>query len=130
MKKLMIALAAVALLGGCFKIDKSPPKDLPAYVHVYPGSTPMMSMNVAGLESVVVQTTDKPDEVISYYRSQASSDGLPEAPAPAASGATADQRQATFTDPATGRMLVVLAKPQGTQTVVSLTYKPAPKAAS
>ena len=125
MKKLMIALAAVALLGGCFKVDKSPPKDMPAYVHMYPGSTPVMSMNVAGLEAVVMQTTDKPDDVITYYRGQASSDGLPETTAPPASNATPDQRQATFNDPATGRLLVVLAKPQGAETVVSVTYKPA-----
>jgi hypothetical protein len=129
MKKLIVALAAVVMLSGCIKIDKSPPKDLPTYVHVYPGSTSVMSMSVAGLESVVFSTADKPDDVVTYYRSEASSDGLPETQATTASGASADQRQVTFNDPATGRMLVVVAKPQGAATMVSLTYKPQAKAA-
>jgi hypothetical protein len=129
MRKLIVAVAAVALLGGCLKIDKTPPKDLPAYVHIYPGSTTVMSMNVAGLQSVVVQTSDKADDVVTYYRTQASTDGLQETSAPAQAGASADQRQASFTD-ATGRMLVVVAKPQGAETMVTLMYKPAPKASS
>jgi hypothetical protein len=130
MKKLIVALAAVVMLTGCVKIDKSLPKDMPAYVHLYPGATSMMSMNIAGMEAIVLQTQDKPDDVVSYYRSEASSDGLPESPAPAANGAPADQRQASFNDPATGRMLIVVAKPQNGVTVVSLTYKPQAKAGS
>lgn len=130
MRKLIVAVAAVALIGGCIKIDKSPPKDLPTYVRVYPGATSVMSMSVAGLQSVVFQASAKPDDVVSYYRTEASSDGLPEVSAPAANGAPTDQRQATFNDPASGRMLVVVARPQGTGTMVSLTYKPQPKASS
>ncbi len=130
MKKLIAALVVLALLGGCVKMDKSAPKDLPAYVSVYPGATPMMSMNMGALSSFVFQTTAKPDDVISYYRSQASSDGLPETSAPTPAGAPADQRQATFGDPTGDRLLVVVARPQGDASIVSLTYKPAPKASS
>jgi hypothetical protein len=129
MRKFLVALAAVALIGGCMKVDKNPPKEMPAYVHLYPGSTPMMNMNVMGMQAVALQTTDSPDTVMTYYRSQASADGLPEVESKQAAP-SADQKQATFGNPASGRFLVVMAKPQGAGTVVSLTYKPAPKATS
>jgi hypothetical protein len=130
MKKLFVALAAVALLGGCIKMDKSPPKDLPAYVKLYPGSTSVMNMSVGGMSVVALQVSAKPDDVIAFYRTQAASDGLPESAAPATANAPPDQKTAVFGDPATGRMLVVVARPQGEGSMISLTYKPAPKAPS
>ena len=131
MKKLIVALAAVALLGGCVKIDKSPPKDLPAYVTIYPGATSVMSMSVAGMSSIVFQSASKPDDVVTYYRTQASSNGLTEQSTANSSStnAAAGQRQAIFTDPS-GKMLVVVAKPQGEATMVTVMYKPLAKAAS
>src|SRR5580698_5621022 len=91
MKKLILALAAAALLGGCIKMDKTPPKDLPAFVKLYPGSTQMMNMSVAGVTADAVTTTDTPDKVIDFYRTQAASDGLTETQTPPQAGAPAGQ---------------------------------------
>ena len=124
MKKLIVALAAVALIGGCMKVNTAPPKDLPAFVKVYPGATQVVSMNVMGMQALAFQAAAKPDEVIAYYRTQATSDGLPETTANAAA-ANPGQGQATFGDPASGKFLVVIAKAQGDGSMVSLTYKAA-----
>jgi len=124
MKRVIVALMAVAALGGCVKMDKTPPKDIPAYVKLYPGSTQVMNMSLAGVTADAVTTTDTPDTVMSFYRSQASANGLTEgaAPASATAGATAGQQQATFTD-TSGKMLMVVAKPQSNLTLVTLTWK-------
>ncbi len=122
MKKLLIALAAVALLGGCVKMDKSPPKDLPAYAAIYPGATQTVSMNVGPMTMIIFQAAASPDDVVGYYRSLASSNGLEETNAPAKADAPPEQRQATFQDPATKRVFVVLARPQAAGSMVSLSY--------
>jgi hypothetical protein len=129
MKAWILALASVALLGGCVKMDKNPPKDMPDYAKLYPGGQPMMTMNVGPLSSEVETTSDKPDAVIAFYRTQAAADGLPETHAAATANAAPGQLQVQFGDPAQGKFLVVVARPQGTNTIVSLTYKPV-KAAS
>ena len=130
MNKLIVALAAVALLGGCIKMDKTPPKDLPAYVQVYPGAGQVMSLNVAGMSALAFQAPAKPDDVISFYRNQAAANGLPESAAPASANAATGQQQATFGDPASDRLLVVVVRPQGDGSMVSLTYKAPAKPAS
>jgi hypothetical protein len=131
MKKLIVALAAVIALGGCFKMDKTPPKDLPAYVKLYPGSTQMMNMNMGGMEADVVTTTAGADDVITVYRTQAASDGLTETAAPQAAGAAPGDKQASFTDATSDKLLVVIAKPQSSGgTMISLTWKVPAKAAS
>jgi hypothetical protein len=122
MKKLILALAAVTVVGGCMKFDKTPPKDLPAYVKLYPGSTQVMNMSMGGVTADAFTTTDSPATVMIFYRNQASADGLTETAAPAQAGATAGQEQAAFTD-SSGKMLAVMAKPQANLTVVSLTWK-------
>ncbi len=125
MKTMIVALAAVALLvGGCMKVGNAPPKDLPAYVQVYPGAAQVVSMNVGPMSALAFQASAKPDEVI------AKTNDLPETQAPAQANAPADQRQAVFGEPAGGRMLVVVARPHAAGSMVSLTYKPAPKAPS
>ena len=130
MRKLLAALAAGVLIGGCVKMDTTPPKDLPGYVKYYPGSQQMMTMNMGAMESVVIKTTAAPDDVIQFYRTQAASDGLAETAAPNQPAASGAQKQVAFADAATGKMLVVVAQQQQGQTVVSLIYKPAPKASS
>jgi uncharacterized protein YceK len=124
MKKLILALAVAALLGGCIKMDKTPPKDMPAYVKLYPGSTQVMNMALGGVTADAATTTDTPDTVMIYYRNQASADGLTEGAAPTTT-ASAGQQQASFTD-STGKMLAVVAKPQGTGTLITLTWKNPP----
>ncbi|HEY2708890.1 MAG TPA: hypothetical protein VGI95_12630 [Caulobacteraceae bacterium] len=133
MRKLNVAIVTLAAIvtAGCVKMDKTPPKDLPAYVRLYPGSQQMMNMNMGPVSSDVVTTTAAPDDVLSWYRTQAASDGLTEQAVPPKADTPATQKQAEFVDNASGRMLVVIAKPQGSETVVSLSYKtPAAKAAS
>ena len=127
MKRVIAALMATAALGGCVKMDKTPPKDLPAYVKLYPGSTQVMNMSLAGVTADAATTTDTPDTVMIFYRNQASANGLTEsaAPASAQTGATAGQEQANFTDPS-GKMLLVVAKPQSNLTLVTLTWKTPP----
>ena len=130
MKRAILALAAAAALAGCIKMDKTPPKDMPAYVKLYPGSTQMMSMNLGGMEADVVTTTATPDDVLTFYRTQAASDGLTETNAPAQAGAGAGDKQLALTDAATGRMLIVVIKPQAAgASMVSLTWKTPAKAA-
>jgi len=129
MKKWMVAVAAVALLGGCVKIDKNPPKDLPDYVKLYPGAQPMMTMNMGVLSSEVETTTDTPDTVIAYYRNEAAADGLTEKAVATPANAKPGQLQAQFTDATGAKILVVTAQPQSPGTMLSLSYRPV-KAAS
>ena len=130
MQRLILTLAAAAALCGCVKVDKSPPKDLPDYVTLYPGAQPTMSMKMGPLSAEVLTTTDKPDDVIAYYRNQAAAEGLTETAAKTPAVSAAGEVQAAFTDATGSKLLVVLAKPQGSSTMVDLTYKPAPKAGS
>jgi hypothetical protein len=129
MKRVILALMATAALGGCVKMDKTPPKDLPAYVKLYPGSTQVMNMSLAGVTADAATTTDTPDTVMIFYRNQASANGLTESAAPAQTGASAGQEQANFTDPS-GKMLLVVAKPQSNLTLVTLTWKTPPASGS
>jgi hypothetical protein len=129
MKKWMVAVAAVALLGGCVKMDKNPPKDLPDYVKLYPGAQPMMNMNLGVLKSEVETTTDTPDTVMAYYRSEAAADGLTEKPVTTPANAKPGQVQSQFSDASGTKMLIVMAQPQSPGTMISLSYRPA-KAAS
>lgn len=125
MKKLLVALAAVALLGGCVKVDKSLPKDLPSYVSVYPGAQPVLSLDMGAMQSVALQTTAAPDDVLTYYRGQAAANGLQEAAAPTTANPATDQRQVMFRD-TSGHTLMVGVRPQGQGTIISLVYtKPA-----
>jgi hypothetical protein len=133
MRKLLFVLATLAALGGCFRMDKTPPKDLPSYVRLYPGAQQMMNMSLGPTTADLMTTTDSPDQVVSFYRTQAASDGLTEMSAPAPAASAPGQVQAAFSDKATNRLLVVLARPQTegqtTTTMVDLTYT-TPKAAS
>jgi hypothetical protein len=131
MKRLILALCAVAALGGCIKMDKTPPKNMPAYVKLYPGSSQVMNLSMAGVTADASTTTDTPATVLTFYRTQATADGLTEsaAPATATAGATAGQEQANFTDPS-GKMLLVVAKPQSNLTLVTLTWKTPPASGS
>jgi hypothetical protein len=131
MKRVILALVAAAALGGCFKMDKTPPKNLPPYVKLYPGSTQVMNFSMAGVTADAATTTDSADTVMIFYRNQASANGLTEGavPASAAVGSTAGQEQANFTD-ASGKMLLVVAKPQSNLTLVTLTWKTPPAGGS
>ena len=134
MKRVILAFVAAAAvsslgLGGCVKMDKTPPKNLPAYVTLYPGSTQVMNMSVAGVTADAFTTPDPPDTVMIFYRNQASANGLSENATPAPAGASPGQQQATFTD-TSGKMLVVMAKPQSNLTLVSLTWKTPPASGS
>ena len=130
MKKLIVAITAALMLAACVKMGGAPPKDLPAYVKIYPGATQVMALNMGELSSIALQTTAKPDDIIAFYRTQAAADGLPEQAAPAPANATPGQKQAAFGDPSGGKMLIVVVKPQSDGSILSLTYKPAPKPAS
>ncbi|HUO12276.1 MAG TPA: hypothetical protein VMU37_05920, partial [Caulobacteraceae bacterium] len=125
----IVAVAALALLGGCVKMDKNPPKNLPDYVKLYPGAQPMMTMNLGVMSSEVETTSDNPDAVMAFYRNQAAEDGLTEKQATAPANATAGQQQAQFADATGTKILIVIAKPQNGGTLVSLSYRPV-KAAS
>ena len=124
-KQWIVALVAVALVGGCIKMDKNPPKDLPDYVKLYPGAQPMATMSMGPLTSEMETTADSPQTVIDYYRTQAAADGLTEKPVSAPANASAGQLQTQFGDATGDKMLIVLARPQNTGTMVSLTYRPA-----
>ncbi len=126
----LAALAALGLLGGCLKIDKNPPKDLPSYVKLYPGAQPTATMSMGPMTSELETTTDPPETVIAYYRTQAAADGLTEKTVAAPANASPGQMQTTFSDATGDKMLIVLAKPQNPGTLVSLTYRPAKAAGS
>ena len=126
----LASVAALLLVGGCMQTDKNPPKSMPPYARLYPGSQNLMSLVIGPETSDMMLTSDSAEQVIAYYRTQAASDGLPEAQSPTPAASTGDQKVA-FNDPATGRMLVVIAKPHDAshagQTMVDITY-PTPKA--
>jgi hypothetical protein len=119
-------LAAAALLGGCLKMDKNPPTDMPDYAKLYPGAQPTANMSIGPMKSEMETTTDSPDTVIAYYRTQAAADGLTEKQTQAPASASPGQVQTAFTDASGDKMLIILAKPQGADqgTLVSITYKP------
>jgi hypothetical protein len=129
MKRLLLALTAAAALGGCLKMDKTPPKNMPAYVKLYPGSNQVMNLTMAGVTADAATTTDTPDTVLTFYRTQATADGLTETAAPTPASDAAGQKQANFTDPS-GKMLLVVAKPQSNLTLVTLTWKTPPASGS
>jgi hypothetical protein len=126
----LAGLAALAVLGGCMQTGKDPPKNMPAYARLYPGSQNVMSLVIGPETSDMMTTSDSPDQVIAYYRAQAAADGLPEAQSPTPPPSAGDQK-ASFYDQPSGRMLVVIAKPHddshGGLTLVDITY-PTPKA--
>jgi hypothetical protein len=126
-------LAGLVALGGCLKTDKGPPKNMPSYAHLYPGSQNVMSVEIGPETADMMTTSDNPDTVIAWYRTEAAADGLPEAQDPTPSANAPGDQKASFFDRATGRMLVVIAKPgdasHGGQTMVDITY-PTPKAPS
>ena len=130
--KVLGAVAALAVLGGCMQTNKDPPKNMPAYARLYPGSQNLMSLVIGPETADMMTTPDSAEQVIAYYRAQAASDGLQETQTPT-QGASAGDQKAAFNDPATGRMLVVIAKPHDAthagQTMVDITY-PTPKAPS
>ena len=125
-RRLMLSLAAVLALGGCFKMKAGLPTDAPSYVRVYPDATQVMQVEVAGMEAVVFQTPAQPDTVLAYYRAQAATDQLPEAPLQG--GATAGQTSTSFGSASSGRYLVVMVRPHEQGSAVTLTYKPMAKA--
>ena len=127
----IMALAALGLVGGCMKVNKDPPKDMPAYAPVYPGSQNVMSVGIGPETADMMTTADSPDQVIAYYRAQAVANGLQETQTP--TQPAAGEQKAAFADAASGRMLVVIARPHDAshngQTMVDITY-PTPKAPS
>jgi len=120
-KRFLVALAAIAVLGGCFKVERSLPKDLPTYVSIFPGAEPVVSIDMGAMMSVGLRTSASPDDVMAYYRAQAAANGLQEQSAPTPASAPADQRQVMFKD-AAGHTLVVGARPQNGETTISLVY--------
>ena len=128
----LVAVAALTALGGCLKTDKDPPKNMPSYARLYPGSQNIMSLEIGPETADMMTTSDSPEQVIAYYRAQAAADGLQETQSPTTAPSAGDLK-ASFVDRATGRMLVVIAKPHdashGGQTMVDITY-PTPKAPS
>jgi hypothetical protein len=128
--KWIVALVAMALLGGCVKMDKNPPKDLPDYVKLYPGAQPTATMSMGPLSTEMEATTDAPETVMAFYRSQAAADGLTEKPVSAPANASSGQLQTQFTDATGDKTLIVLVRPQTPGTLVSLTYRPVKAAGS
>ena len=127
MKPLILGIAAIAsaaALGGCVKMDKNPPKDLPGYVRLYPGAQPTATMSMGPLSTEMETTTDAPAAVMTFYRSQAAADGLVEKPVSTPANASAGQLQTQFSDAAGDKMLIVLVRPQPPGTLLSLTYRP------
>jgi hypothetical protein len=126
----LAALAALSLVGGCMKMNKDPPKNMPAYAPLYPGSTNVMSVGIGPETADMMTTSDSPDQVIAYYRAQAAANGLQEMQTPTQAPTAGDQK-AAFSDPSSGRMLAVIAKPHDAShaglTMVDITY-PTPKA--
>ena len=110
MRNLALALAAIAVLGGCAKGDKTPTP--PDYVKLYPGAA-QPKLEVADLWTTeAFTTTASQDDVIAFYRAQAKASGIPEdtsaAPSPYA---PPNRKEVTFNDPATGRMFKASAEP-------------------
>ena len=124
MKQLILGIAAVAsaaALGGCIKMDKTPPKNLPAYVQLYPGSTQVMHMDMGPLTVDGAMTPDNVDTVLAFYRTQAAANGLTETTPPQTTSLDASQKQLAFEGP--GEFLAVVAKPEGAAgTLVTLSW--------
>jgi hypothetical protein len=128
-KRLILALAAVAVLGGCFKFDKTPPQNMPAYVKLYPGSTQMMHMDMGQLTVDGATTPDKVDTVVAFYRTQAAADGLTETTPPKTTSLDPDQKAIAFEGP--DKFLAIIVKPEGdTGTLVTLSWPTPAKAPS
>jgi hypothetical protein len=125
MKKIIavIAVTAAIALGGCIKVSTTPPTDLPAYVKIMPGSHEFVTMDMGALKAQAFQVTNSTDDVLAFYRAQAQSDGLVEQPNAQQSASDPTQKQVTFGDPS-GKMLIVVTKPQSGETLVTLMYKP------
>jgi hypothetical protein len=130
MRKIIAAIAVTAAvaLGGCIKVSTTPPTDLPPYVRIMPGGQQVMTMDMGALKAEVFQTSSSIPDVISYYTTNAQSDGIPLQPSQSHTNSDGSQ-QAEFMDNATGRILVVNAKPQGSATLVTLGYRPVSAAA-
>jgi len=130
---IVFVLAATLGLSGCFKISKTLPADAPAYVKLYPGAGQVVAIDIAGMKSAVFQAPAAPADVVAFYRTQAAADQLPEGAPPANAATVPGQATAVFGDPKGSQFLIVVARP-GPQnqggSMVDLTYKPAPKAAS
>jgi hypothetical protein len=110
MRNLALVLAAVTALGGCAKTDKTPTP--PAYLKVYPGAS-QPKLDVVDLWTTEsFTTTASQDDVLAFYRAQASAAGIPEdTSAPPSPYAQPNAKDVTFSDPATGRMFKVGAWP-------------------
>jgi hypothetical protein len=121
----LAAVAALTVVGGCVKMDKNPPKDLPGYVKLYPGAQPTATMSMGPLSTEMETTADAPETVMAFYRSQAAADGLVEKPVNAPANAAPGQVQTTFSDATGDKTLIVLVRPQSPGTLLSLTYRPA-----
>ena len=122
MKKVMLALVAAAALGGCFKFDKTPPKNIPAYVKLYPGSTQVMNMSMGMVTVDAATTTDTPDAVVAFYRTQAAADGLTETAPPTSPASSPDQKSIAFQSPP-DKMLAIVVKPEkDVGTLVTLSW--------
>jgi hypothetical protein len=129
MRRWILALAAAAALGGCVKMDKTPPKDIPPYVKLYPGSTQVMNMEMGGLTVDGATTPDSVDTVLTFYRSQAAADGLTEMAPPATSSPDPNQKTAAFQ--AADKFLAIVVKPEGgAGTLVTLSWNTPKKVAS
>jgi hypothetical protein len=127
MRRAILALAAAAALGGC--LNKTPPKDLPPYVKLYPGSTQVMNMEMGGLTVDGATTPDSVATVLSFYRTQAAADGLTETAPPTTSSSDPNQKTAAFQGP--DKFLAVVVKPEGgAGTLVTLSWNTPKKAAS
>ena len=125
---LILTLAAMAALGGCFKMDKTPPKDIPAFVKLYPGSTQVMNMEMGGLTVDGATTPDSVETVLGFYRTQAAADGLTETAPPATSSPDPSQKTAAFQGP--DKFLAIVVKPEGAAgTLVTLSWNTPKKAA-
>jgi hypothetical protein len=121
----LAAVAALAALGACVKMDRNPPKDLPPYVKLYPGAQPMATMGMGPLSTEMETTSDSAETVMAFYRGQAAADGLTEKPVSAQANAAPGQMQTQFGDATGDKMLIVLTRPQNGATLLSLTYRPA-----
>jgi len=129
MRRWILALTAVAALGGCFKMSKTPPKDIPAFVKLYPGSTQVMNMEMGGLTVDGATTPDNVETVLSFYRTEAAADGLTETAPPATSSADPNQKTAAFQGQ--DKFLAIVVKPEGAAgTLVTLSWNTPKKAAS
>ena len=129
MRRLVFAMAATAALGGCFKFDKTPPQNIPAFVKLYPGSTQVMNMEMGELTVDGATTRDSVDTVVSFYRTQAAADGLTETTPPRSSSLDPAQKTVAFQGP--DKFLAIVAKPEGeVGTLVTLSWNTPKKAAS